>query len=184
MITTVDELIMITGIIEQRRGVLEKQLDRKIDNYKVGFMVETPSIIWELDKAIKHVDFISIGSNDLVQYAFAVDRNNSSAIGNFNSTNPATIKMLKTISEIMANYPDKELTLCGEIASDPKNIPLLIGIGLKNFSMSPWLIPDIRKIVNKISRRSSEKLVAQYIDSKDQEEANKTLNNFISEISD
>lgn len=182
MITTIDELIMITGIIEQRRNLLEAQLCRKVDNYKVGFMVETPSIIWELDKAIAHVDFISIGSNDLVQYAFAVDRNNSSAIGNFNSTNPATIKMLKMITETMLKHPTKELTLCGEIAGDPKNIPLLVGIGLQNFSMSPWLIPDIRKTINKISKKKCEKMVTEYINSKDQEEANNTLNNFNAEL--
>lgn len=184
MVTTVDELILVTGIIEQRRSALEKQLDRKINNYKVGFMVETPSIIWELDKAVKYVDFISIGSNDLVQYAFAVDRNNSSAIGNFNSTNPATIKMLKTISEIMTCHPEKGLTLCGEIASDPKNIPLLIGIGLTRFSMSPWLIPEIRKTVKKVSTKSCQKLVSEYIESKDQETANKTLDDFMAKILD
>jgi phosphotransferase system enzyme I (PtsP) len=182
MITTIDELIMIKNIIEQRRKTLEKELDRKINDYKIGFMVETPSIIWELDKAIKHVDFISIGSNDLIQYAFAVDRNNSSAIDNFNGTNPATIKMLKTIAETVSRHPGKELTLCGEIASDPKNIPLLIGIGLQNFSMSPWLIPGIRKMVNKISKKQCQKLVTNYIKASNQEEANQLLQKFIEKI--
>ncbi|MCK5834873.1 MAG: phosphoenolpyruvate--protein phosphotransferase [Lentisphaeria bacterium] len=184
MITTIDELIMITDIIEQRRRTLENELGRKIDNYKVGFMVETPSIIWELDKAAKLVDFISIGSNDLVQYAFAVDRNNSSAIGNFNSTNPATIKMLRMVTKTMQNHPTKPLTLCGEIASNPRNIPLLIGIGLENFSMSPWLIPEIRKTVNKVSKSRCEILVRKYIEANDQEEANKILDNFTTEQAD
>ncbi len=184
MITTVDELILIKNIIQERKMILEHQLGKKITDYKIGFMVETPSIIWELDKALAHVDFISIGSNDLVQYSFAVDRNNSSAIGNFKSTNPATIKMLKSIADTMKKYPHKKVTLCGEIAGDPQSLPLLLGIGLHNFSMSPWLIPGIREITKQVSLSECKELADGYMAAKNQKDADKLLADFRKQFND
>ncbi|MGL4853941.1 MAG: phosphoenolpyruvate--protein phosphotransferase, partial [Lentisphaeria bacterium] len=179
MVTTVDELMLCKSIISQVQERMEKRNHRKYDNYQIGVMIETPSIIWDLDKLMPLVDFISVGTNDLIQYSYAVDRNNSTAIGNFYGANPATIRFLKHIVDVTSKYPDKPLTICGEMGSDINIVPLLLGIGFRSFSMSPWLIPNIRNLVKKVSIKECEKLVDKYINLNRQDEATILINSFI-----
>ncbi len=181
MVTTVDELLLVKEIIDAKREALEKKLCCRIDNYKLGIMVETPAILWELDKVLQHIEFVSIGSNDLVQYSFAVDRNNSTAVETFNGINPSTIRMFKIIADTMAKYPDKSLTLCGEMGSDINALPLLLGAGLRSFSMSPWQIPRIRKVIQQLSTETCQQLCEQYIAMERQADAEALVSQFISE---
>ncbi len=179
MVTTIDELLEIKEIINRVKERLEKKLGQPINNYKLGVMVETPSIVWELDKLMKHIDFVSIGSNDLIQYSFAIDRNNSVAIDKFKSLNPATIRFLKQIVDTVKKYPEKSITLCGEIAGNPLATPLLLGIGLTSLSMSPWIIPEIRSIVNAVSMQDCRDLATKFIEKETVKDAELLLNDFM-----
>lgn len=179
MVSTLDELLAVKTVIDSVKQKVEKRLGVTINNYQIGIMVETPSILFELDKVMKHVDFLSIGSNDLIQYAFAIDRNNAVAIGDFKNLNPTIIRMIKHVVETVHRYPDKGITLCGELAGNTKATPLLIGMGLNSLSMSPWIIPEVRKVVKNISAQACRKLVDQFIHSETVSQAESLLNKFL-----
>ena len=180
MISTIEEVIEVKRIISNIAAKLEKKHERPFNNYDIGVMIETPSIVWELEKIIKHVDFASIGSNDLVQYIFAIDRNNEYAGNSFTSISPATFKNLKYICDIV-NKAGKRLSICGEMASVNEAIPLLIGAGLRAFSMGPWQIPKIREFVQKLDSGQCQKLVEDFIASETQQDANDTLATFMTQ---
>lgn len=179
MVSTLDELLAVIEVIDSVKAKVERRLGQKVDNYEVGIMVETPSILFELDKVMKYVDFLSIGSNDLIQYSFAVDRNNSVAIGGFKNLNPTIIRMLKHIVDTVKKYPGKTITLCGELAGNTKATPLLIGMGLNSLSMSPWIIPEVREVVKNVSSADCEKLVNEFIDSETVKHAEFLLESFL-----
>lgn len=123
----------------------------------VGIMVETPASVTNIRDFLKEVDFVSIGTNDLAQYVMATDRNNPQ-IGSLATTyQPAVLKLIKrTISA--ARDVAKPVAMCGEMASDPDVTALLLGYGLKNFSMNGSQIPDFKHNLRSITMESAKKL--------------------------
>ncbi|MDH4206380.1 MAG: phosphoenolpyruvate--protein phosphotransferase, partial [Desulfobacteraceae bacterium] len=96
------------------------------------------------------VDFFSIGTNDLIQYSLAVDRVNRQVAHLYQPLNPAIIRMIKYVADIAKNN-DVEVYMCGEMASDPVNIPILLGLGIIKLSMNPQSIPAIKKIIRSLN---------------------------------
>jgi phosphoenolpyruvate-protein phosphotransferase (PTS system enzyme I) len=103
----------------------------------------------------EHVDFFSIGTNDLIQYSMAIDRRNSQVAHLYQALNPAVIRLIKMIFDA-AKGKGIEVIMCGEMAGDPINIPVLIGIGLSNLSMNPASIPAIRKMIRNMDKDKAE----------------------------
>lgn len=181
MVTQVDEVFAVKAMIDSVKAKLEKRHNKPLGPYKLGIMIETPSIVWDLEKVLKHIDFVSIGSNDLIQYTFAIDRNDDYTRGKFSGVNPITIRFLQHITDIVKKYPEKEISLCGELAGQPEAIPLLLGAGLRTLSMSPWLIPGARRMVKQLSIANCETFLAQFLKLETQDEASAALQQFITD---
>ena len=129
--------------IEYLNGILAR-VKTKNAKYEIGIMVETPASVFMIRELIQRVDFVSIGTNDLVQYTLTVDRNNENVMAFYQPFHPLILRMLKQVVD-GAHYFDKPVSVCGEIASDPRWTPLLLGLGIRSLSMAPLLIPPIKK---------------------------------------
>ncbi len=146
MISCMEEIIAVKAVINQ--AVLALEQDDKIFNKDIalGIMIEVPSAVLMADELAKQVDFFSIGTNDLIQYSMAIDRRNRRVAHLYQALNPAVLKMIKMVFAA-AEKNNIELVMCGEMAGDPINIPVLLGFGLKNLSMNPASIPVIKKMI-------------------------------------
>jgi len=151
MVATTDELLEIKKIINYVKQQLKQSRIPFNNNIQLGIMIEIPSALWCLENMLPHIDFISIGTNDLTQYTFAVDRGNAKVTKWFKQFHPVVLKMIKQTCDIAATLPNITVALCGEIAGNNAGIPLLIGAGLTQLSMSPWRIPSIRKTIAKLT---------------------------------
>ncbi len=136
MINNLEEIDYLNGIL--------KRIKSKDANYEVGIMIETPASVFMINDLINYVDFVSIGTNDLVQYTLTVDRNNENVMSFYQPFQPVLLRMLKQIVQ-SADSMGKPVSICGEIASDPRWTPLLLGLGIRSLSMAPLLIPPIKK---------------------------------------
>ncbi len=150
---------MITGLTELRQAravvdtVREELRDENIPfdpNLPVGVMIETPSAAIVADLLAPEVDFFSIGSNDLIQYMLAIDRVNERIAHLYEPTHPAVLRMLKSIIDA-ASQTGTELSICGEIAGDLPLAVVLVGLGMKKFSMAATIIPEVKKLIRSIA---------------------------------
>lgn len=113
-------------------------------------MIEVPSAAIIADLLAKECDFLSIGTNDLVQYSLAVDRGNQSLSELYTPTHPSVIRLIRMVVA-EANHQGIPVTVCGEVAADPRFTALLLGLGVREFSMSYRYIPVIKETIRKIS---------------------------------
>ncbi len=149
MISSVEELQEVKKILEE---VKEELSTKKIPFNKspqIGIMIEIPSAIFISDELAKECSFFSIGTNDLIQYSLAVDRNNENIAHLYEPAHPAILRMLKMVVTSAKNN-NISCSICGEMASDPLFTEFLIGIGLDNLSMSSVSIPQIRALITNI----------------------------------
>lgn len=120
------------------------------DSMEVGMMVEVPATVIMLDTFVREVDFFSIGTNDLVQYTLAVDRSNEGVGRLYNNEDPALLRLLREALRVPAIYA-KPVSLCGQMSSNPIYTMLLLGLGLRHFSVAPQMIPEIKALCRKVS---------------------------------
>ncbi len=163
MVNDLDEIQEIKKIMKE----CENDLSSKNIPYKhkipLGIMVETPSSIILLDRIADHVDFISVGTNDLIQYTLAIDRGNGMVASDFDPTHPALLRSLKRISDISLEK-GLETSICGEMAGEPLYTLLLIGLGYKKLSMSPVSIPFVKNIVINSSASDSKEIASKALE--------------------
>ena len=137
-------------------------------------MIEVPSSAVLAHRFAKHIDFFSIGTNDLVQYTLAIDRIDDEVNYLYDPLNAAVLSLIKTT--IDAGKKNKiPVALCGEMAGDPNYTRLLIGMGLKSFSMHPSVIPEIKNIILNTNTRKLKKISEQIISSDNPSEQNDLL---------
>ena len=158
MISCVEEIVQVKKVINKAIAQLEH--DNKIynSNIPIGAMIEVPSAVMIAEHLADHVDFFSIGTNDLIQYSMAIDRQNRKVAHLYQALNPSVLKMIKMIYEA-AKKKNIELIMCGEMAGDPMNIPVLVGIGLTNFSMNSASIPIVKKMIRDLDTKKAKKSV-------------------------
>lgn len=146
MISCVEEIIQVKQVL--KKAILELESEDKIFNKDIplGIMIEVPSAVIMADELAGHVDFFSIGTNDLIQYSMAIDRSNRRVAHLYQALNPAVLKMIKMTYDA-AQKNGIEVVMCGEMAGDPINIPVLLGLGLTNLSMNSASIPVIKKMI-------------------------------------
>lgn len=129
----------------------------------LGIMVELPATVWVVEDLAREADFLSIGSNDLIQYLLAVDRTNEAVADFYAPHHPAVLRCLARIVAA-ADKAGKPVSLCGDLATDPKMLPFLLGIGLKTLSMDPTAIPRIQNLVEKIDLRLARQQAARMLE--------------------
>lgn len=159
MVSSISEMTQLRQILSEVETELHAKGIAHSDNYKVGIMLEVPSMIFALKNIIDQVDFVSIGSNDLFQYIFASDRANEYTSDSFSILDPIFLRVLKQIGDFFNDYPDKTLTMCGEMCGIAHTTPLLLGCGIHDLSMSPKQIPGIKKIIRAFSIKDCRKIL-------------------------
>lgn len=183
MVTRIDEVLKTKKIINEEL----QNLKLTGENLQVGCMIETPASVFIVDELLDQLDFISIGSNDLIQYALAVDRMNEHVADLFNPYHPAILSMLEKIVT-SANRLYKDVTICGELAADPVLQMFLIGIGDVTFSMSPNHILQTKKILKKVDTATCKKIAFQFMTKHSFEESNQYVQElkeqYLEEITD
>ena len=178
MISSIEELKKAKEIVEE----CKKELDEKNIAYKkdikTGIMIEIPSAAIIADKLAKECDFFSIGTNDLIQYTVAVERGNEKISKLYTKYHPAVIKLVKSAID-GAHKAGIFCGMCGEAASDKLLIPLLIGLGLDEFSMNSNKILQSRKTISKLNKKECEELASQILEMASATEVEEKLKEFI-----
>ena len=144
MVSTIDESVKSIEIINDVKK--DFALEEKI---LIGVVVETPSAVMLIDEICKYVDFISIGTNDLIQYTLAADRTNENLREIFSHFQPSVIRILKHIVD--NTPPDTYISVCGEMANDINCLPIFIGLGANELSMNYHSIPKIKSVIHDLS---------------------------------
>lgn len=146
MITSLEEVREVHELFREVRSQLGEQGYVTADEVPVGAMIEVPSAFLELDRIAREVDFISVGTNDLVQYLLAVDRDNAWVSSLYDPYHPAVMRALATVGRVSREV-GKPCSVCGEIASDPVISLLLVGLGYDAVSVAPQFVPEIKYAV-------------------------------------
>lgn len=164
MITTLEEIRRVRTMVRKAREQLEAD-GKPHGDVRLGFMLEVPAAAVSIDTLLEEVDFVSIGSNDLVQYLMAADRDNPKVN---HLCQPLSPPVLRVLSQVISacNAVDTPVTLCGEMAGSPRAFVLLFGMGLRSFSMSPAFIPMIKDLSRHLTRKRAEKVLKRALEIK------------------
>jgi len=128
-------------------------------NLPVGMMVEVPSAAILAEEFAREVDFFSIGTNDLIQYTLACDRSDPVVSGLYRSGDPSILRLLRTVLEAGKRH-DRPVTVCGQMSSEPRFIPLLVGMGLTSLSVTPQSIPKLKEVIRSMSTSDAQRIAA------------------------
>ncbi len=162
MITTIEELRITRSIFE---GVSERLKNRLVNlpaPVLVGMMVEVPAAAVMAREMAELVDFFSIGVNDLLQYTLASDRTNASVSGLYNAMQPAVLRLIHQIA-LAGRQAGKPVAVCGEVASDVRLAPILVGLGVDELSMTPTALPDVRNALQRVSTQKLSELAERIL---------------------
>lgn len=157
MISSLQELIEAKSVIHQVRQELSLEYDNIPDHIRIGCMIEVPSAALISDLLAKECDFLSIGTNDLIQYALAVDRGNHLLSSLYAPTHPGVLRLIKLIV-YEAGRHNTPVTVCGEMAADPRFTSLLVGLGVRHLSLAGRYIPTVKNTLRNMSLIQAEKL--------------------------
>ena len=162
MISSLEELLKSKEIIKEVLSEMDAEGIEYAKDVEVGMMIEIPSAAVISDILAKHVDFFSIGTNDLIQYTCAVDRMNQKISYLYNQFNPAVLRLIKMVID-NAHKEGKWVGMCGEAAGDQRMIPILLGMGLDEFSMSPISILPARKFITSVKYEDMKKFANEVL---------------------
>jgi phosphotransferase system enzyme I (PtsI) len=180
MITTVEELIKSRSIVYECMNELRKKKIPFDENIEIGIMIEVPSAIINADILARYADFFSIGTNDLVQYTLAVDRISEKIAYLYNPLNLAVLRMLRMVVET-AERNNTPISICGEMAGEPKYAMLLIGLGFRVFSMGPAYMNQVKRIIRSVSAEECRRLVDELLASEKTDEIESKMHAIITD---
>lgn len=168
MISSLTELKQCIGHLETAKQQLREKIVDFNEDIKIGIMIEIPAAALAVQTLLKYVDFISIGTNDLIQYTMAVDRGNDAVSYLYQPTHPAVLKLLNHVIKT-ANRMNKSVSVCGEVAGDPFMTRILLGMGLRRFSMHPSSILRIKQNILETNCAEIENMVLKILRAEDPE---------------
>jgi len=174
MVSDISELYQAREVLDSVWEELRQEGHEIAERIDVGVMIETPSAALTADLLAKEVDFFSIGTNDLIQYTMAVDRNNQKVAHLYQPTHPAVIRMLKIVTEA-AHAEQIWVGVCGEMASDLLLTPMLIGLGVDELSLGSIFIPRVKRVVQSLNYEIAQQMVEDLINARSPEENIKVL---------
>lgn len=160
MISSFEEVLSTKQMFDQAAESLAAKGVPFSSDIDMGVMVEVPSTVILADIIAKEVDFFSIGTNDLIQYSMAIDRQNRQVAHLFDPLHPAILRMIKQVSDV-AKDAGIPLSICGEMAGQPINIPILLGLGIQEMSMNPRSIPLIKQAIRELSVQETQDFINQ-----------------------
>lgn len=163
MISNLTEVRQAKALVEEIKADLRREKIDFNEDIEIGIMVEIPAVAIHGDAFAKEVDFFSIGTNDLIQYSLAVDRGNQNISYLYNQFHPAVLRLIKMTIDA-GHRNGIWVGMCGEVAGDPKLIPILLGMGLDEFSMSASSILEARSIIRNTSKEEMEAMVDEILD--------------------
>ena len=180
MISCLTELQATKEIIREVKRELTAEGKQFDDGVKLGLLVEVPSVVAIGDLFAKEVDFFSIGTNDLIQYALAIDRVNEHVNYLYDTLHPAVLRLIRQIT-IAGQAGGIPVAMCGEMAGDPVNIPILLGLGIDELSMNALAIPRVKKFIRSISMDDCHSLTDQAFQMQDAGQIHVLLESWIRE---
>lgn len=176
MVATIDEFRGAKKLLKEIDAELRAEGKEISDTYKLGIMVEIPSAAISADIFAKEVDFFSIGSNDLIQYTFAADRMNEKVSYLYQTCNPSLLRLISMVIKA-AHKEGKWVGMCGEMAGEMRAIPLLLGLGLDEFSMCASGVLRARHLLSEIDYEQAKGIAQQALQMANQEQVVELLNN-------
>ncbi len=180
MISCLTELIETKAFLEEVKQELSKEGEPFSPNVKLGVLVEVPSAVTIADMLAKEADFLSIGTNDLIQYAFAIDRLNEHVNYLYDTLHPAVIRLIRQVTAV-AQATGITVAMCGEMAGDPLNVPILLGLGLDELSMNALSIPMVKKFIRSMTIDECRELTNEALQMQDRKEIHDFLESWIRE---
>ena len=162
MITELEEIEEVKMLLREIQQEMREKNIPFDENIPLGVMIEVPAAAALTDILVKEVDYISIGTNDLIQYYLAVDRSNELVSYLFKPLHPSVLRLLKFIIET-AQSENKEVTVCGEMAADTLSAIVLLGLGLRKFSMNPIFIPRIKNVLRSVEQKTAKEVVEEVL---------------------
>jgi phosphotransferase system enzyme I (PtsI) len=159
-ISGVDELICARMLCDEVKAELSQEGETVGDSIPVGAMVETPAAALMTERILACVDFASLGTNDLVQYTLAADRENKDVAHLYRPQSPAVLRLIKWSADAACSV-GKQISVCGDMASDPQLAVLLVGLGIRELSVSPAELPAVKLALTKLSSTEAEQIAAQ-----------------------
>ena len=160
MVTELEEIGEVKLLFEEVKRELDREQVKYDRQIPLGVMIEVPAAAAITDILVKEVDYISIGTNDLIQYYLAVDRSNEFVSYLYKPFHPSVLRLIKSVIAT-ALREGKDVTVCGEMAADPLAALVLLAFGLRKFSMNPIFIPRIKKTLRSVDLRTVEKVVEE-----------------------
>jgi len=164
MIATVEEFDEAKSLVERELTHLRRHSHKLPEQVEIGTMVEVPSLLYQLDELLDRVDFLSVGSNDLVQFFYAADRGNSRVADRFDAISAPVLRALKSIAD-KGRAHAKPVTLCGELASKPIGALALVAIGYRSFSLSPSAVGPVKAMLLDLNAAKAAALMQPLIES-------------------
>ena len=155
MISSVEEFMIARNIVRESVAALKAEGKPHQSRPDIGAMIEVPSILEVIDELALQADFFSIGTNDLIQYMLAVDRTNEKVADCYFPHHPAVLRGMKRVADAAKRH-QRDISVCGDMANDPRYIPFLIGIGIHKFSLDPRYLPKIQQCIAAIDARKAE----------------------------
>lgn len=174
MITGCGELLEARRMLKDAAESLAAEGLEHNPDIEVGVMIEVPSAVVMADQLAKKCDFFSIGTNDLIQYSLAIDRSNRNVAYLYDPLNPAIIRMLKHVADA-AHRRKIRVAICGEMAAEPIHVPILLGLGITEWSMNPHAIPVVKRMVRGLSAKEARDLVGKIVDIDSAEEIHRLV---------
>jgi phosphotransferase system enzyme I (PtsP) len=164
MVSAVGEFDMARALIDRELDLLRRRGMSDPIKVLVGAMIEVPSLLYELDALMPRVDFVSVGSNDLLQYLFAADRNNTRVAGRYDPLSAVSLRALGAIAQAAGRH-NKPLSLCGEMAGRPLEALALIGLGYRSVSMAPVSVGPVKSMVLSLDAGALQRWMAAVVKS-------------------
>jgi len=182
MVTTLEELRKINKMVKDTRDNLRREGVLFAEDVKTGVMVEVPAAAFCIDALLRETDFISIGSNDLIQYLVAADRDNPKVAHLCEPLSPAIFRVLQMVLDACART-GTPVTLCGEMAGQPRSALVLFGMGLRRFSMSPAFVPTVKNLLAGVTTAQAERFAHHVLQLSTSDEIRSYLTARLREIS-
>ena len=174
MVACLEDIAFLHRLMTEVIRSLEARGEDYQHSFQQGIMIEVPSAAWNCEELLDAVDFASVGTNDLLQYFFAVNRDDIDATQGYRAQNPVALQMLKHIVDA-AVRTGKPLSLCGEIASDPQLVPLLVGLGFRDLSVDVHFVSQVQDIVSSLDVAACERLALDCLGAHSSQEVRKLL---------